>query len=225
MIAALLLLLLQPGATGPDDQQWLCTANARGKYGARVDIDIQLTGAGEILTRDTRWSPRKASHAIVSRPDLDAPDLTLHYGYAGAEGIGEVTEALGNVSSIDAPAGTFDQMIMGLRIDPGETWYVELNSIEPESQYPIADAKAGGSGLDFRSATLSSSNTDADQLESFRTARLATLSLVDLEGRPVSQTSYDLSAIAERDRLFAKAWKKAGRLALHPQRCTRIPGE
>ncbi|MDO9370011.1 MAG: hypothetical protein Q7T68_15705 [Sphingopyxis sp.] len=223
MIAALLVLMLAPETIAEDDQ-WVCTARAKGQRDARVDVSIQLTTDRDILVQNVGWSPPRAARAGSSRPDIEAPGLTLYYEYAEAGDIGDLTNALGDVSSIDAPAGTFDDMALGVRIDQGDTWYVALETLESMDlapEYRIGETKTVAPPLDFRSAWLADADTDIDPLEGLGAARVAKLSLVDRKGRPVSQISYDLSATAERDRLFAKAWKKAETLALHPTRCTR----
>lgn len=234
MIAALLILLLQSGQPAPeapaDDRQWVCTASAKGKHDARVDVSIQLTTDRDILTRNIGWSPPTASRASISRPDVNVPGLTLYYEYAEADDIDEVTDALSDVSSVNAPAGTLDQMALAVRIDHGEPWYVRLERIGPpesDSDYRIVEAETGNPAFDFRTARLTDgdSSADIDPLESLQGARIATLSLVDRKENAVSRISYDLSATAERDRLFAKAWKKAEALALHPQRCAKTAEE
>lgn len=227
MIAAVLVLLLQSGQpaseTVADNGEWVCTARAKGKRDARVDVSIRVTTDRDILTQNVGWSPPRASRAATSRPDVKAPSLTLYYEYAEAEEIGEVTNALGDVSSIDAPAGTFDKMALGVRIDRGKTWYVALESLETMETPPdhrIGTRQIGDSTYDFRSAWLTDGDTDIDPLEALQAARIATISIVNRRGHPVSQISYDLSATAERDRLFAKAWKRAETLSMRPQRCT-----
>lgn len=222
MIAALLvtMLLAQPAPdTARSDRQWVCSADARGSRGARVDVSIQLTTGGDILSRDVNWSPPTPVRAALSRPDVKAPGLTLYYEDAEAEGIGEVTDALGNISSTSAPAGTLDDMALAVRIDGDAAWHVELEAM-PGASAP----ETGAPTFDYRSGWLADGDTDIDPIERLRSARTVTLSLVNRAGHPVSQVGYDLSATAERDRLFRQAWAKADKLALRPARCTAVGG-
>ncbi|WP_447753717.1 hypothetical protein [Sphingopyxis fribergensis] len=229
MIAPLLALLLQSGQAAPEppaaDDEWVCTASAKGKRDARVDVSVEVTTSRDILTHNVGWSPPRASRAAISRPDIKAPGLTLYYEYAEAGTIDELTSALGDVSGVDAPDGTFDDMALAVRIDQGETWYVTLDAMELDPEYRMGKAKTGTPAEDYRAAWLSDGNTDIDPLEALETARAATLSIVNRKGHPVSQISYDLSATTERDRLFVKAWKRAETLALHPTRCARADDE
>jgi hypothetical protein len=227
MIVALLAMLLQSGPAAPQvaNEERICTASATGRHGARVDVSVEVTPDRAIFTQNVGWSPPKASSAALSRPGVKAPALTLYYEYAQADDIDDLSSALGEVSSVDAPAGTFDDMALAVRIDQGDTWYVALDSIELDPEYRFGKTMVGGTADDRRSAWLSDGNTDIDPLEALETARSATLSLVNRKGHPVSQISYDISATAERDRLFTKAWKKAEKLAQRPARCTPIADE
>ena len=52
----------------------------------------------------------------------------------------------------------------------------------------------------------------------------ARVSLTGDGGRVLAEARYDLSALAERDQLFARAWSSAERLALHPEQCDKADG-
>lgn len=228
MIAAFLSVLLQTGQVAPKTSaadEWICTASVRGKRDARVDISVEVAADRDIFIQNVGWAPPKASRPATSRPDVRAPGLTLFFEYAEPDDIAELSSALGEVSSIDAPAGTLDDMALAVRIDQGDTWYVAIEATELDREYRIGKTRATDPADDHRSAWLANGDTEIDPIEALGTARIATLSVVNRKGHPVSRTSYDLSATAERDRLFAKAWKQAERLARRPERCTRVGDE
>lgn len=223
MIAAFLVLLLQSGQVAPKNppsQEWICTASAKGKHDARVDIRIEVAADRDMFIQNVGWSPPKASRAAISRPDIKAPGLTLFYEYAEADDIDELSSALGEISSIDAPAGTLDDMALAVWIDQADAWYAAIESIDLDPEYRIGKVKTAQPAEDRRSAWLTDADADIDPLEALETGRIVTLAVVNRKGHPVSRISYDLSATVERDRLFAKAWRQAQKLALRPERCT-----
>lgn len=222
MIAAFLFaMLFQPAAKPPaDDTQWSCSTIVKGKRGASIDVSTQLTGDGDILSQTVGWSPPTAAKSALSRSDVEAPSLTLYYDDAEEGEIGEATSAMGHVMSLGAPAGTLDVMVMAVQIDGGQRWHAALEAVGPASPYRV-----GENILDFRSAWLDGGDSDVDFITDVESAKAMTLSVVNARDHPVSQARFDLTMKTDRDRLFARAWKKAEKMTLHPTRCDRVGGE
>lgn len=230
MIAAILALLLQAGqpasASAADDiGDRICTASAKGTRQARVDVSVEPDPDGEASLLNVGWSPPRSARPATSRPDIEAPRLMLYYAYAEADNIDEISDALGDASSIAAPDGTWDDMALAVRIDGGETWYVALDTLELDTDQRFGAPRTVTPPRDARAAWLSDGNTDIDVYETLETARTLTLSVVNRAGHPVSQAGYDLSATAERDRLFRTAWKKAHAMARKPLQCPKVDDE
>lgn len=226
MIVSLMALLLQAGQPAvEDDAARICTASATGQRHARVDVSVELGSDGDISLMSVGWSPPRSSRPETSRPDIGAPLLRLYYEYAEADNIDEISDALGTASSIDAPEGAFDDMALAVRIDQGDTWYVALESIELDADQRFGEPLKTTPPRDTRSAWLGNGDTDIDVLGTLQSAHMVTLSVVNRKGHPITQIDYDLSATAERDRLFRTAWKKAHSLARQPRRCPKAPEE
>lgn len=225
MIVSLLALLLQAGQPVVDDDAGrICTGSAKGQRHARVDVSVEPDGDGDVSLLSVGWSPPR-SRPETSRPDMEPPRLRLYYQYAEADDIDEISDALGTASSIDAPDGALDNMALAVRIDQGDTWYVALESIELDADRRFGESLKADPPRDTRSAWLGNGNTDIDVLGTLQSAHMVTLSVVNRKGHPIAQTDYDLSATAERDRLFRTAWKKAHAMARQPQRCPKAPDD
>lgn len=213
LVAASLMIASTP-AMGQYDGDWVCSATVKGARGAQVDVVAQVDSEGEIWSRSIHWTPPMLDASKPQYPDLDRPGLSLQYDDAEAEAIGELTGAIGDVSSVDGPAGALLDLTLLVLMDGGDSWTIKLEPFGTVQQI-------GGSLYRYASAQIDDTDWDGDPYERLETGGIVTLSLRDTLGRPVAQARYDVGAKAERDRLFRSAWRKAEKMALHPQRCTK----
>lgn len=217
LVVAALLTTSTPAAAQYGDDEWICTASAKGSRGAHVDITAQVDGDGEIWSRSVSWAPPMLDASTPQYQDLGQPGLVIQYDDADAEAIGELTSAIGDVSSVGGPGGALRRLTMWVLLDGGDSW-----SVEPE---PFGVAyKIGGNPFRYASAQLDDTDWDGDPYERLETGSAVTLSLRDTMGRPVAQARYDLGAKAERDRLFRSAWRKSETMAKSRKQCDK-PGK
>lgn len=218
LLAATLLAAPLPAMAQYGSDEWVCTASAKGGRGAHVDIVAQVDGDGEIWSRSISWTPPMLDASAPQYRDLGNPGLSILYDDAEADAIGELTGAIGDVSSVGGPVGALRRLTLFVLLDNGDSWTAEL---EP---FGVAQ-QMGGSPYRYASAELTNTDRDGDPYESLEKASTVTLSLRDTAGRPVAQARYDLGAKAERDRLFRTAWRKAEKMAKQPKRCDKAGGE
>lgn len=212
LLAATLLASAAPAMA--QNEERICTAIAKGSRGAHVDVVAQVDSDGEIWSRTISWTPPMLDASKPHYEDLDNPGLLLQYDDAEANTIGEMTEAIGEVSSVGGPKDALRRLSMLVLMADGSSWI-----IEPEPfgvSYQI-----GGSPFRYASARLGDTDWDGDPYEKLEAGGTVTLSLRDATGRPVAQARYDLGATAERDRLFRAAWRKADRMAKNPKLCDK----
>ncbi|WP_077148826.1 hypothetical protein [Sphingopyxis sp. KK2] len=210
LLAATLLASAAPAMA--QNEERICTAIAKGSRGAHVDVVAQVDSDGEIWSRTISWTPPMLDASKPHYEDLDNPGLLLQYDDAKANRIGEMTEAIGEVSSVGGPKDALRRLSMLVLMGDGSSW-----TVEPEPfgvSYQI-----GGSPFRYASARLGDTDWDGDPYEKLEAGGTVTLSLRDATGRPVAQARYDLNATAERDRLFRAAWRKADRMAKNPKLC------
>jgi hypothetical protein len=213
--ALLVAMLLTSGAPAmAQNEERVCTAIAKGSRGAHVDVVAQVDSDGEIWSRTISWTPPMLDASKPHYEDLDNPGLILQYDDAEAGAIGEMTEAIGEVSSVGGPKDALRRLSMLVLVDDGSSW-----TIEPE---PFGVSyRIGGSPFRYASARLSDTDWDGAPYEKLEAGGTVTLSLRDTMGRPLAQARYDLGATAERDRLFRAAWRKADKMARNPKLCDK----
>ncbi|MBL8651342.1 MAG: hypothetical protein JNL35_13190 [Sphingopyxis sp.] len=217
MIRALLVaaLLATPvPALAQVDGQWVCSAGAKGSKDSHVDVGMHIDANGEVLTRYVSWQPPRIETSKSQYPDLGAPGLTIYYDDAEADAIGELTNAVGDVSSVGGPDRAFRRVTLHVLLDGGDSWTADLERFAPEY-------KIGANRYRYASADLTRSDWDGDPYERLETGPTAMLSLRDTMGRPVAQARFDLAAKAERDRLFRTAWRRAEAMAKNPKKCDK----
>jgi hypothetical protein len=216
MIRALLAtaLLAAPIPAMAQNEERVCTAVAKGSRDAQVTVVAEVDGDGDIWSRSVRWTPPMLDASPPQYRDLDRPELVLQYDDAEAGAIGELTEAVGEISSVGGPTGALRQLTLLLWMDSGESWSVEL---EPSG----VAYRIGGSPFRYASASITDGGGDGDPYERLETGTALTLSLQDAMGRPVAQARYDIGARAERDRLFRSAWRKSEAMARNPKQCDK----
>ncbi len=221
MIRALLvvgLLTSAAPALAQDDGQWVCSASAKGSKNSHVDVGVHIDADGEVLTRYVSWAPPMLEESKSQYPDLGTPGLTVYYDDAEADGISELTNAVGDISSVGGPDQAFRWVTLHILLDGGDNWTADLERFGPEY-------KIGANRYRYASADLTSTDWDGDPYDRLETGAAVTLSLRDSMGRPVAQARYDLAAKAERDRLFRVAWRKAEKMRKNPKRCDKAGGE
>ncbi|KTE31693.1 MULTISPECIES: hypothetical protein [unclassified Sphingopyxis] len=196
------------------DGDWVCNAVAKGSRGAQVDVIAQVGSDGEIWSRSISWTPPMLDASKPQYRDLDRPGLSLQYDDAEAEAIGELTSAIGDVSSVGGPVGALRDLKMLVLMDGGASWTTELEPFGVSQQI-------GGSPFRYASAEIDDTDWDGDPYELFEAGGVVTLSLQDAVGRPVAQARYDIGAKAERDRLFRSAWRKAEAMAKSRKGCDK----
>lgn len=216
MIRALgALLLASPvPAMAQYDGDWVCNAVAKGSRGAHVDVVAQVDSEGEIWSRSISWTPPLLDASKPQYRDLDRPGLSLQYDEAEAGAIGELTSAIGDVSSVGGPVGALRELTLRVLMDGGASWTAELEPFGVEQ-------RVGGSPYRYASAYVDDTDWDGDPYELFEAGGVVTLSLQDAVGRPVAQARYDIGAKAERDRLFRSAWRKAEAMAKSKKGCDK----
>lgn len=213
-LAAAALLSVPVPALAQYDGDWMCSAIAKGSRGAQVDVIAQVGSDGDIWSRSISWAPPLLDASKPQYRDLHNPGLSLQYDDAEAEAIGELTSAIGNVSSVGGPVGALRDLKMLVLMDGGASWTIEL---EP---FGMAQ-KIGGSPFRYASAEIDDTDWDGDPYELFEAGGIVTLSLRDAVGRPVAQARYNVGAKAERDRLFRSAWRKAEKMAKSRKGCSK----
>ena len=213
LLVAMLLTSAAPAMA--QNEERVCTAIAKGSRGAHVDIVAQVDSDGEIWSRSISWMPPMLDASKPHYADLDNPGLILQYDDAEADAIGEMTEALGDVSSVGGPKDALRKMSMLVLMGDGSSWIIEP---EPAG----VSYRIGGSPFRYASARLDDTEWDGDPYERLEAGGMVTLSLRDAMGRPVAQARYDLGATAERDRLFRAAWRKADKMAKNPKLCDKM---
>lgn len=214
VLAAVALLAAPAAATAQYDGDWVCNAVAKGSRGAQVDVVAQVGSDGDIWSRSISWMPPMLDASKPQYPDLDKPGLSLQYDDAEAEAIGELTSAIGDVSSVGGPVGALRNLTLLVLMDGGASWTTELEPFGVSQQI-------GGSPYRYASAHLDDTDWDGDPYDLFEAGGIVTLSLQDGAGRPVAQARYDLGAKAERDRLFGTAWRKAEAMAKSKKGCEK----
>ena len=216
MIRPLMVMMLITAATpaiAQYDDERICTASAQGKRGAHVDVVAQVGTDGEIWSRTVNWTPPLLDASTPRYHDLRNPSPLIRYDDAEADAIGEMTAAIGEISSLGGPDGALRRLSMWVIMDDGDSWEVEP---EPASTvYSI-----GGSLFRYASADLTDTDWDGEPQEILEAGGRITLSLRDTIGRPVAQARYDLGAISERDRLFRSAWRKVENMAKNQRLCS-----
>lgn len=106
-------------------------------------------------------------------------------------------------------------MTLSLHVDSADVWtaaLTEANGLGP-------DYRIGPDPYVSRSVGWTDEPEHGDRLSILARSRNATLSLVNAYGQIVSSVRYDLSATAQRDMLFRKAWTQAEKLSSHPTQC------
>jgi len=213
-LAAAALLTAPAPATAQYDGDWVCNAVAKGSRGAHVDVIAEVGSDGEIWSRSTSWTPPMLDASEPQYRDLDKPGLSLFYEDAEAGAIGELTRAIGDVSSTGGPVGALRDLMLLVLMDGGASWTAELEPFGVEQ-------RAGGSPYRYASAEIDDTDWDGDPYGLFEAGGIVTLSLQDAVGRPVAQARYDIGAKAERDQLFRSAWRKAEAMAKNRKGCDK----
>ena len=213
-LAGALLLASPVPAMALHTQSPSYCAIAKGSRGAQVDVIAQVGSEGDIWSRSIAWTPPMLDASKPQYRDLDRPGLSLQYDDAEAGAIGELTGAIGDVSSVGGPVGALRDLTMLVLMDGGASW-----TIEPEP-FGVSQ-QIGGSPFRYASAAIDDTDWDGDPYELFEAGGVVTLSLQDAVGRPVAQARYDIGAKAERDRLFRSAWRKAEAMAKSRKGCDK----
>lgn len=217
-LAAAALLTASTPATAQYDGDWICTATVKGGRDAQVDVIAQVGSDGDIWSRSVSWVPPMLDASKPQYRDLDRPGLSLQYDSADVEAIGELTSAIGDVSSVGGPVGALRDLTLLILMDGSASWTVELEPFGVER-------RIGGSPYRYASAHIDDTDWDGDPYELFEAGGIVTLSLQDAAGRPVAQARYDVGAKAERDRLFRSAWRKAEKMAKTRKGCDKASEE
>lgn len=221
LIAAATLAAAPVAAETPEiEDQWVCSAYADGRRDSRVDVSTFLTTSGTIVARYISWSPPIAGQSQPRLPYLNAPDITLYYDHATAHGIGTPTSALGGATSVGDPEDALGRLTLSVRVDGGEPWTMSLEASDLGPEYKIGEEL-----FHSASAWITEDDERRERAERLESGRAVTLWLLNDAGQPVAQTHYDLTSKTERDRLFRTAWRKAEKLAQHPERCEKAVGE
>jgi hypothetical protein len=213
LVVAALLSAPVPAMAQYDGDR-VCSAVAKGSRGAQVDVIAQVGSDGEIWSRSISWTPPMLDASKPQYRDLDRPGLSLQYDDAKAGAIGELTSAIGDVSSVGGPVGALRELKMLVLMDGGASWTAELEPFGVSQQI-------GGSPYRYASAEIDDTDWNGDPYELFEAGGIVTLSLQDAVGRPVAQARYDVGAKAERDRLFRSAWRKAEAMAKSRKGCDK----
>lgn len=213
LVVAALLSAPVPAMAQYDGDR-VCSAVAKGSRGAQVDVIAQVGSDGEIWSRSISWTPPMLDASKPQYRDLDRPGLSLQYDDAEAGAIGELTSAIGDVSSVGGPVGALRELKMLVLMDGGASWTAELEPFGVSQQI-------GGSPYRYASAEIDDTDWNGDPYELFEAGGIVTLSLQDAVGRPVAQARYDVGAKAERDRLFRSAWRKAEAMAKSRKGCDK----
>lgn len=213
-LAVAVLLASPVPAMAQYDGDWVCSAIAKGSRGAQIDVIAQVGSDGEIWSRSISWTPPMLDASKPQYRDLDRPGLSLQYDDAEAGAIGELTSAIGDVSSVGGPVGALRDLTLRVLMDGGASWTAELEPFGVEQ-------RVGGSPYRYASAYVDDTDWDGDPYELFEAGGVVTLSLQDAVGRPVAQARYDIGAKAERDRLFRSAWRKAEAMAKSKKGCDK----
>ncbi|HMO75515.1 MAG TPA: hypothetical protein PKD99_16060 [Sphingopyxis sp.] len=214
VLLAAALLATSASAMAQYDDDWICSAIVKGGRGAQVHVIAQVDSEGEIWSRSASWTPPMLDASKPQYRDLDRPGLSIQYDDAEAGAIGELTSAIGDVSSVGGPVGALRDLTLWVMMDGGYSW-----SVEPE---PFGvQQQIGGIPFRYASAHIDETDWDGDPYEVLEAGGIVTLSLRDAVGRPVAQARYDLGAKAERDRLFRSAWRKAEKMARNRKGCDK----
>lgn len=213
-LTAAMVLASPVPAMAQYDGDWVCSAIAKGSRGAHVDVIAQVGGDGEIWSRSISWTPPMLDASKPQYRDLDRPGLSLQYDDAEAGAIGELTSAIGDVSSVGGPVGALRDLTMLVLMDGGASWTAELEPFGVSQQI-------GGSPHRYASTYVDDTDWDGNPYELFEAGGIVTLSLQDAVGRPVAQARYDIGAKAERDRLYRSAWRKAEAMAKSKKGCDK----
>ena len=213
-LAGVALLVAPVPAMAQYDGDWVCSGVAKGSRGAQVDVIAQVGSDGEIWSRSISWTPPLLDASKPQYRDLDKPGLSLQYDDAEVGAIGELTSAIGDVSSVGGPVGALRDLKMIVLMDDGASWTTEL---EPFG----VSRRIGGSPFRYASAEIDDTDWDGDPYALFEAGGIVTLSLQDAVGRPVAQARYDIGAKTERARLFRSAWRKAEAMAKSKKGCDK----
>lgn len=217
-------LLLAAAAAAPDEtlpapeDQWVCSAAAEGPRQSAVHVAIQVTASGELVATYVDWSPPLATPAIP--PGRPAPELAFYFEQAGADGIGPVTGVLATVSSI---GGSLDGKRWSVSVDGAGPWQVTV-----DDTMAMPDVLVNGRTLRYRSAFIGPNPglgpTDPRLLAALAGAASARVEFLDRRGRVLAFSQYDLTATADRDRLFGAAWSQAEDRTHHLDSCEQATG-
>ena len=218
-LAALMLLsaLIAPAGAaraGRQPRQWSCDGVAKSQTGAEVSMTWFVEASGAVMARTASWTPpvvaSQASAGARRKPFGEAdPDLSIDYDEPEKPAIGRPDLVSVAVTARAAP-WRVGGLAVALSLDGGRTWPVALTLFAPEPDFPERALMTG---------SLADSDTNSNLLKVIESAREGVAALTDRTGRTLGQTRYDLSAHAERDRLYQAAWAAAERAARHPTRC------
>jgi hypothetical protein len=210
MLGLVVAVLLAGSQAESPRQQWVCRGLAKGERGAEVSVLWYLEADGKVVGRGADWTPPQiATTAKAAGLSGLAPDLAVALDTEPATG-----RANAVLVSADSEAGP--QLVEGstvtLKLDDGRRWSVSLERIAGVRDVPP---------LTFRINTLADAGSNPELLAALETARGGEATLTAKDGRRLGQVRYDLSARAERDRLFRQAWAAAERAARRPLRCDK----
>lgn len=207
LAAALVAVSGVPALAG--ERQVLCSGQASGTRGDRVDVSIYVDADGKQIGSYASWDPPLSGPQPASA--ADAPDLTftIMYHEAGAGGLGAAGHPMIIATALAPPGkkrrGNPERQLAGLglelSVDQSAAQPLELRSDPRIMPLPM----------------IATRYADAPALP--EGARTVSLKLIDSRKRTVGGVSYDLTDTATRDRLFAAAWQAAQAATVAPDGC------
>jgi hypothetical protein len=187
--------------------QWLCGGSVSTAAGSSVTVHFYVEADGNIISHYTAWDPPVSARQIyVRRRSRDIPGLSISFERADGEGIGLPTGVDVSVASERSLRWLDDSTVtMAVPGGPSQTSQFLVTANHPP----------------YRSATLAE-NGDTDLLSAVDKASVISTELRDHKNKLIGSVSYDLSARAERDRLYRQAWTDAQEALRDRAKCQKL---